>query len=537
MTEDERGEAPESMRSQRAFLAHVRHELRTPLNAILGYSEMLIEDARELDQEGIIEDLEKLHGSGQELLALVNRILDPTLLDARDELDLESFGTQIRHELRTPLNDVIGYSEMLIEDARDLGLEDFVPELEKIAAAGQKLLALLDDILRFSNVEAGQVELDGEAAGVSTMVRDVVTTIRPLDEQDAERTDDQPGRVLVVDDNETNRDLLFRRLTRQGYEVAVAEDGRRALERISAEEFDLVLLDIMMPELNGYQVLQHLKSDARLRHIPVIMISALDEVDSVVRCIGIGAEDYLSKPFNPVLLKARIGACLEKKRLRDREVLHLRQIEEEKKRSDELLHVILPDEIVAELKATNQVKPRLHEKVAVLFCDIVAFTSYCESRPPEEVVACLQELVEAYEEIAPRYQLEKIKTIGDAFMATAGLLKPVANPVLQCVKCGLEMISLARGLSAQWNVRVGIHVGPVMAGVVGHRQYMFDLWGDTVNTAARVESQGVNGSVNVSATAWECVADHCHGESLGLVMVKGKGEVEIIRVDGMQTVA
>src|SRR5687767_1628561 len=125
------------------------------------------------------------------------------------------------------------------------------------------------------------------------------------------------GRLLVVDDNEMNRDMLSRRLERQGHAVTMAENGRQALERIRAEPFDLVLLDIMMPELNGYEVLEQLKNDGDLRHIPVIMISAVDELDSVVRCIELGAEDYLSKPFSPVLLKARIGACLEKKQLRD----------------------------------------------------------------------------------------------------------------------------------------------------------------------------------------------------------------------------
>ena len=129
----------------------------------------------------------------------------------------------------------------------------------------------------------------------------------------------QQGFVLVVDDIEENRDVLSRRLKRQGYAVATTENGREALEKLRSGTFDLVLLDIMMPEMDGYEVLQRLKADEALRHIPVIMISALSELDSVVRCIGMGAEDYLPKPFNPTLLKARIGACLEKKRARDRE--------------------------------------------------------------------------------------------------------------------------------------------------------------------------------------------------------------------------
>jgi len=182
---------------------------------------------------------------------------------------------------------------------------------------------------------------------------------------------------------------------------------------------------VMMPEMDGYQTLGQLKADPRFRDIPVIMISALDEIASIVRCIELGAEDYLPKPFDPVLLRARIGASLEKKRLRDQEQAYLQQIADEKKRADDLLRVILPDTVVEELKATNRVKPRRYDNVAVMFCDIVDFTTYCDQREPEEVVAYLQELVENFEGMAVRYGLEKIKTVGDAFMTTAGLMKPV----------------------------------------------------------------------------------------------------------------
>jgi class 3 adenylate cyclase len=285
-----------------------------------------------------------------------------------------------------------------------------------------------------------------------------------------------------------------------------------------------------MPDINGYQVLEGMKADEGLRHIPVIMISALDEIDSVVRCIEIGAEDYLPKPFNPVVLRARLSASLEKKRLRDREVVHLRQIEEGKKKSDELLHVILPHDIVEELKANNFVMPRRHDDVAVLFCDIVGFTPYSATRQPEEIVAALQQLFEAYEELAARHGMYKIKTIGDSFMSTAGLILPAANPVASAVRCGLEMVEVARRLPAGWDVRVGIHAGPVVAGVVGRKQYLYDLWGDTVNTAARVESHGAKAGVSVSATAWARIADVARGESLGRIPVKGKGEMEIFRV-------
>ncbi len=342
------------------------------------------------------------------------------------------------------------------------------------------------------------------------------------------------GRILIVDDNEMNRDMLSRRLVRQGHTVVIAEHGRQGLECLRREAFDLVLLDIMMPEMNGYQMLEALKADEALREIPVIMISAVDELESVVRCIQLGAEDYLPKPFNPVLLKARINAVLEKKRLRDQERAYLRQIEIEKRRADDLLHVILPDNVIEELKATNTIQPRRYENVAVLFCDIVGFTQYCNAHDAAEVTAHLCHLVEIYESIAVKYQLEKIKTVGDAFLATGGLLHQLESPVLNCVQCGLEMVCIAPTLPPKWQVRVGIHIGPVMAGVVGQRQYLFDIWGDTVNTAARVESNGVPHAVNVSGEAWQYIADRCVGESRGLVALKGKGEMELYRVDSLR---
>jgi adenylate cyclase len=338
------------------------------------------------------------------------------------------------------------------------------------------------------------------------------------------------ARILVVDDNEDNRYTLTRRLKRQGYtDVAEASNGREALERVARDRFDLVLLDIMKPEMDGYQVLERLKSDEALRHIPVIMISALSEFDSVVRCIELGAEDYLPKPFNATLLRARIGASLERKALHDREATHLAEIDRQRRRADELLHAILPAPAVRELHANDCVRARRFDDVSVMFGDLVGFTGYCEGHPAEEVVANLDQLAADLEEIAERHGLEKIKTSGDAFLATANLLRPLKDPVLASVRAAFEMTEAARCNPAGWQIRFGIHVGPVVAGTIGKSKFSFDLWGDTVNVAARLSDLGSAGAVYLSAPAWERVAHNCPSECLGPVELKGRGRITVYR--------
>ncbi len=230
--------------------------------------------------------------------------------------------SQLRHDLRTPVNHIIGYSELLEEELSDRGVEG-LSDLSKIRSAAGTLLELINTRLGEGTQVTGP-----EDRPVSAPV------LQPASHSEPARI---TGRILVVDDNDSNRALLERQLTRQGHRVTGAADGQQALDLVIAEPFDLVLLDVMMPVMDGFSALQELKKSPASRHIPVIMISALDELESVVRCIEAGAEDYLPKPFNPTLLRARIGACLEKKALRDTEQQHLRVIEETQQRLGEEL--------------------------------------------------------------------------------------------------------------------------------------------------------------------------------------------------------
>ncbi|MBX6368443.1 MAG: response regulator [Rhodospirillales bacterium] len=342
-------------------------------------------------------------------------------------------------------------------------------------------------------------------------------------------TDD--ARILIVDDDEGNRYTLSRRLAREGYtNVAEAENGRAALVALDCEPFDLVLLDIMMPEIDGHEVLKRMREDPRLRHVPVLMISAASDSDNVVRCIANGADDFLSKPFDPVLLRARVGACLERKRLHDAQAAQLAAVERERRRADRLLHAILPAEAVAELRERDCVLPRRHERVAVLFADIVGFTSYCEMHPPEEAVSNLQRLSEDFEDLCAVHGLEKVKTVGDGMLAVANLLAPHPDPVLAAVRLGIDLAAASLRNPAAWRIHAGVDFGPVVAGVVGRTKFSFDLWGDTVNTAARLAGFG-NAGIHVTESAWREMRGRIQGRSLGPVALKGKRTLEVFRLE------
>ncbi|MFO0953355.1 MAG: adenylate/guanylate cyclase domain-containing protein [Isosphaeraceae bacterium] len=336
----------------------------------------------------------------------------------------------------------------------------------------------------------------------------------------------------MAEDNDLIREQLCRNLRDQGHEVVAASDGLEALMLVRTRPFDLVLTDIEMPHCErlprpgGPQGRPRTVRDPRDRHLGARRAD-LDRPLHLGR--GRGLPPQAVQQDHP----ARVDACLEKKRLRDRN-------ECQRRRYEELLHAILPAPVVAELSLTNEVRPRRHEAAAVLFADIVGFTRYCDARKdrPEVVVQYLRRMFEAWEEIASGYGVLKIKTIGDAFMAACGLLEDVPNPVESCVLLGLRMIEFTQGLCDDegnrlgFNLRVGVHVGPVIAGVLGRKQSLYDLWGDTVNTASRLESHGKPGCVNLSEEAWSRVSERFSPAESETLKLKGKDvPVRVFRID------
>ena len=298
------------MNPPRLDLSKTRHDLRTPINHILGYCEMLLEEESMPDR--IRTDLEKIYAGGRRLLELIARYFNEETFGSQRDLQ------QIQHELRTPVNHIIGYSELLREQAAELGLDRLVLDLKRIHAGATNWLALMEEHLIPAAAMTDPNAADQTSGPLIALVTPGITfqTLRP---KSAEPSAHWNADILVVDDDADNCELLARRLQRYGARVSTAKNGLEALQLLRRTPFDLVLLDLLMPGLDGYQVLVKLKTDPKLRHLPVIMISGLDQENGIARCLETGAEDYLTKPFNPVFLRARIGACLEKKHWRDQE--------------------------------------------------------------------------------------------------------------------------------------------------------------------------------------------------------------------------
>jgi len=293
----------------------------------------------------------------------------------------------------------------------------------------------------------------------------------------------EKGDLLVVDDNRVNRLLVARTLEQFGHRVAFAENGRQALEALRSHPADLVLLDIEMPEMNGYQTLEALRADAKLRDIPVVMMSSVDEVDSVARCIEMGAEDYLFKPVNTVLLRARVAASLEKKRLRDQQ--------------RELFRKFATAEVAEELLATGFALGGKHVDATVMFSDIRSFTSLAESLQPAETIDLLNSYYTLMFDAISGHGGIVNQMLGDGLMALFGAPLPRADHAERAVRAGLEMLELVAGFDREQKaqgkpeIRIGIGIasGQVIAGYTGtERRVTYTCVGDTVNLAAHLES-------------------------------------------------
>jgi class 3 adenylate cyclase len=327
--------------------------------------------------------------------------------------------------------------------------------------------------------------------------------------------------LLVVDDNKVNRLLLGRGLEQQGHRVAFAENGRQALEMLRRDEFDLMLLDIQMPEMDGYQVLEQVAADLTLRDIPVIVTSALEELDSVVRCIEMGAEDYLIKPVKPVLLRARIGAGLEKKRLRNQQ--------------RELIRRFATAEVAQDLEESGFTLGGRHVEATAMFSDIRSFTSLAEAQSPVDTIELLNTYYTLMFEAISGQGGVVNQMVGDGLMAIFGAPLPLANPGEQAVRAALEMIemidlfNLDQEAAHKPTIQIGIGIasGKVIAGYTGtQRRATYTCVGNTVNLAARLESytKVAGGPILIDETTRQSLSETIKVESLGATQIKGMNQ-------------
>jgi adenylate cyclase len=512
--------------------AQLRHELRTPLNHIIGYAELLLEECADGDPAGLADGLGTLRADARQLLALLNDVLAQGRAQPPDL-------TAARATLGPPLERVRSTGEALGQRATAAGADALLPDLDRIRTA----TARLDALLRHGGVPPAR-----EPAPPATGPQSGDGAPAP-----------RRSVILVVDDVEDNRDMLARRLRRQGHEVLTADGGRAALGTLAASAVDLVLLDVMMPDLDGYAVLQRLKADPALRDIPVLMISALDELDSVVRCIELGAEDYLGKPFDPVLLRARIGACLEKKRLHDQEARHRRELAEwnqtlerrvaeqvaQLERLDRLKRFFSPQlaELIVAGGADDPLKTHRRE-VTVVFVDLRGFTAFAETAEPEEVMGVLREyhaemgrLILAHEGTLERFT-------GDGMMIFFNDPVEIPNPAERAVRMAVAMRDVVTGLAARWRKRgwelalgVGVAQGYATIGAIGFEGRMdYGAIGTVTNLAARLCGEAAGGQILVSARVAAAVEELIEADDVGPLALKGLARpVPIWSVRGLRT--
>jgi class 3 adenylate cyclase len=330
------------------------------------------------------------------------------------------------------------------------------------------------------------------------------------------------ARLLVVDDNRVNRLLLARSVELLGHRASAAENGRVALEMLAREPFDLLLLDMEMPEMDGFQVLEQLAGNPRLRDLPVIVTSSLEDIAHVVRSIELGAEDYLHKPVNPVLLKARIESSLEKKRLRDRQ--------------KELIRRFATSEVADDLQQSGFAIGGRRVRATVMFADIRNFTALVETEPPEEIIDLLNDWYTLMFDAIISHGGSVNQIIGDGLMAVFGAPLPLADAAGSAVRAARDMIEMielfdterASAGKAPIRIGIGIATGEMVAGYTGTQaRAIYTCIGDTVNVAARLEAHTkvARRAILVDGDTRAALGDAAQVESLGPVQLKGKASL------------
>jgi class 3 adenylate cyclase len=462
------------------------------------------------------------------------------------------FASRGRLLMDGPLAELAGLAEQIIAQAEALGNPQLVPEFKSLRDRANEIRASLrkapepaagteprieapvpagaESPTRNPDLPADPASAEPSSKGTNFLLKWLATQKEQLDSATlASARRDGPGHLLIVEDEPETQGLLSMLLQEGGYSLSIAHHGGEALEVLRRGGIDLVLLDLMLPEVNGYEVLEEMRNNPSWHNVPVIVLSGAGDMDAVVQCVELGAEEYLPKPFNPLLLRTRIAAGLEKKRLRDQEQAFLQQLNTEREKSERLLLNVLPAAIAERLKQGEVTIADSFPDATVLFADLANFTQLSEQTAPPRLVELLNEVFSSFDRLAEKHGVEKIKTIGDSYMVVGGLPMPCANHAERVALMGLDMQEAIREFNAAHHthlaLRVGINSGPVVAGIIGRRKFSYDLWGDTVNVASRMESHGQTGEIQVSESTMRKLGDLFLFEPRGPVLIKGKGSL------------
>ena len=337
------------------------------------------------------------------------------------------------------------------------------------------------------------------------------------------------GSILLVDDTPTNLEILVGYFAESGFDVAVATNGESAIKQAIDNQPELILLDVMMPGIDGFETCRRLKANDQTKEIPIIFMTALSETTDKLKGFEAGAVDYVTKPLQQEEVRARVDTHLSLRRMQQ-------QLLEKERQTERLLLNVLPQSIADQLRGGVKTVAEYYPEVSVLFADIVNFTELSSQKKPDALVQILDELFSSFDALVDKHGLEKIKTIGDAYMAVAGA--PVPHP-----DHGSGIAELALGMKEAvqhynekhqtgYAIRVGVNSGPVVAGVIGTKKFSFDLWGETVNLASRMESTGIANEIQTTEQTYMLLQGRYTFEERGEVKIRGKGNLKAYLLKG-----
>jgi class 3 adenylate cyclase len=493
-------------RLSQARREYIRERIEAPVLALEGYAELMAEHFASLADAdlaaSLATDRDRIDLAIESLKALVAEELERAGQEFADEPDEDRAAAlkRIRHDMRNALGAVSGYAEIIAETLEDEEcLEESVAVcLERLGRESSNLLQTVDGLSR-----------GGEPASPDTPEAGAVEDIFQSLERVTVHADDIQGRILIVDDNESNRALLEHRLAAQGHTTLSAASGREALTVMETDVPDLVLLDLMMPDMNGFEVLTTMHGRDELRNVPVIVVTGLQDEEGVVRCIEAGAQDYLIKPLNPVVLRARIRACLERKAWRDREQTYQRELERSYAFIRKVFGRYLSDDVVGRIldeKDGLKLGGGL-QRVTIMMTDLRGFTGLSQKLAPTDVVKLLNIYLEEMNAIIARYGGTIDEIIGDAILALFGAPLLREDDAARAVACAVEMQlamenvnqqARAEGLPAL-EMGIGLNTGEVVVGNIGSElRSKYAVVGHHVNLTGRIESFTVGGQILAS---------------------------------------